>query len=679
MKASMFRFFQIAQNSMLRGGYVELAVAVSIILTAFFGSLHNMRGQGYGAFYQSAFGPAIFLACKGTLVEPDAATLESAPVKKFLTLQADTFDCKDLPAQVNVGPVQGFSIQILYLLIVSGAIWSITGVAWLSLNYLGALFVAGVAAATYGTCRLFVPIPWAVAATAGFLMSGPHRDMILNFRDYSKAPFLLGIIFASGLMLKYSSNRRHVILSAAAAGLTAGLGFGFRTDLLLAVPFFFLVLALFLIRKTRKKWSLVAICTAAFITSFVVTSAPMLNGYRGGGTIWHVTLLGLTTPFNEPLGLTDTVYDIGDLYLDQSTGKFIQQYAAMAVRDPNTLPQINFYNDQYARYSRASLLEFARQFPADVVTRAIAAFIRVLDNNGPFRRLIASIGLVTFLVAVVIIGELDPVMGMFFAAIGIYFGSSLALQFDPRHAFHVGFVVWLATAVVMNWVIARLLWDRFEFLGRTSLRFSEYSVQSVRMTQIRSAAKALAITLAAVLLLALLLAAVRAYQQTRTKDLFLRYLSATRQKIDVQEIEAGGLALLKPRGAIPDLYGKMTAIDERKFGNFYLVLTLDGQECDKSEFQGTVLYRKEDPFINFSRAMSVKLQSGGSKSYVMVPVSNCIHECGMAHFEGIQMAEEMRRCLVNLEAVKSARELPLPLVLKLEPGWQDKPLYQRFR
>src|SRR5262249_54385498 len=156
-------------------------------------------------------------------------TLQLEQVKKFLTRQTGSFDCKDLPVQAKDMPLPGSSIPLLYLLAASGSIWSVTGISWASLNYLAAAFAGAFAVAIYGFCRLFLPLPWAVAATVFAFVSASNMEMLSRIRDYSKAPFIVGIMFFSGLLLKYSASRKSAILSTVAAGLTAGLGFGFRT------------------------------------------------------------------------------------------------------------------------------------------------------------------------------------------------------------------------------------------------------------------------------------------------------------------------------------------------------------------------------------------------------------------------------------------------------------------
>jgi len=653
----------------------ELIVAASIFFAGFWGGLHYLRGHERSAFFQEYFvhfGPALFLACKGKIIQPDAATLQFEQVRKFLTVQTGSFDCKDLPVQAKDTPLGWLSIELLYLLAASGSIWFVTGISWASLNYLGAAFAGAFAVAIYGLCRLFLPLPWAVAATIFAFVSASNMEMLPSIRDYSKAPFIVGGMFFAGLLLKYSATRKSAILSTVAAGLTAGVGFGFRTDLILAVPFFFFVLGLFIVQTRLRKLGLAALCALAFGASFAVASAPVLSFYRGGGIIGHVALLGLTTPFNHPLGLTDPVYDIGAIYYDGDMYRFTLQYAAMATRDPGMPPDIDFAYDpgsEYARYSLNGLVEFAKQFPADIFVRITASILRILNSHAPGRYIFADCGLVTFAVAIATIAAIDPIMATFLAAAGVYFGGSLALQFDPRHAFYLEFLVWLSAAIVLRWV-SSLVWDYFRpsrVIGR------DEPIRASPNPGIPAVAGMLAIVVSAILLWVVLIWGARAYQQVSIRRLFERYLSADRQPVNFEEIKADGTVLLKPVGMAPDMNGKTISIDKAYFSGVYLVLTLDAQGCNESEFAGTFVYRKISPYVDVSRTLRIPLRSKESKSYILMPISH------LFAFVGIEMAADKRACLTNLEAIGHSRSLPLPLVLRLEPRWKEAPLYQQFR
>ena len=61
----------------------ELIVAALIFFAGLWGGLYYLRSHEHGAFFQENFGPALFLACKGKMIEPDAAILQLEQVRKF--------------------------------------------------------------------------------------------------------------------------------------------------------------------------------------------------------------------------------------------------------------------------------------------------------------------------------------------------------------------------------------------------------------------------------------------------------------------------------------------------------------------------------------------------------------------------------------------------------------------
>ncbi len=430
--------------SVKRRGRLEIIVPILIFIGTTW-AIFSHLGRHAGNFYQPMFGPAISLACTGKFEDFTGSTEPFKIVNDFLALKSRDFNCADLPpTPMGRTPItEILPLQSQYLLFTAGAIWSVTGVSWAALNYLGAVLAGAFALSVYGLSRLLVPLPWAVAVTACAAMARLHLNIVPDIRDYSKAPFILGMIFFSALLLKGSPDTKRAVWLSIAAGVVSGVGFGFRTDLLLVLPFFLIVLTIFLIRSRFHKLFLTTLCAIAFFLCFALVSAPVLRSLQGGGTAGHVALLGLTTPFNQPLGVTDQIYDIGDQYSDQDIFSFVQQYVAMNFHGAGAPPKVYPLQPEYFRYSILSLLDFARNFPADIMTRALAAVAGVLHSQ---------IDLVIFALAVALLLIKKPVLSVFFVAYVFYFGGSFALQFDRRHSFYLGFVRWLSAAIVADWI-----------------------------------------------------------------------------------------------------------------------------------------------------------------------------------------------------------------------------------
>ena len=67
-----------------------------------------------------------------------------------------------------------------------------------------------------------------------------------NLRDYAKAPFTLALVMILIAMVVRPMAPAHVLLLSLAYGLVLGIGYGFRTDLLVDIPPFLIAVALFL-------------------------------------------------------------------------------------------------------------------------------------------------------------------------------------------------------------------------------------------------------------------------------------------------------------------------------------------------------------------------------------------------------------------------------------------------
>jgi hypothetical protein len=669
------------KNYSVKNCYLETMIASLIFIATAVTAFSHLQRHEAGAYYQKFFGPAISLACRGKFEDFAASTEPFKVVNDFLAQKSQNFKCADLPpAPMGRTPIDGLlSLQTQYLLFAAGTVWAVTGVSWAALNYLAAALAAAFALSVYGVSRLLVPWPWAFAVTVSAAMASSNLGMMANIRDYSKAPFILGVIFFSGLLLKNPPDTRRAIWFSIGAGAVGGVGFGFRTDLLLALPFFAIVLLIFLVRSRFRQWFLTGLCALAYLLSFALVSAPILPSLQGGGSAGHVSLLGRTTPFNQPLGVTDQIYDIGDQYLDQDTFKFAQQYAAMNFHEAGPPPKFDPWQPEYLRYTARSLLDFARHFPADIMTRALAAVVNVLNSGVSSKKVLFysgfaplfDVGVVAFALAIALLLMETPALAVFFLTYVFYFGGSFALQFDPRHSFYLRFVGWLSAAVIVHWI--------YRLVSRVLT--PPASGDSVLGAEARPLARTSAIVLSLVALLGIVLTGLRTYQQAHATQLFGRYLAAERLPVQFEEARDGEKVLLKPAGSLPAMNGMIVPASSTVFNSFYFVIALE-PNCDAPEFELTVVYRKEPPFVDFSRSIQVALKSDGGlggRSYILFAASDCAGECGAARFDGISLPASSRACLVKVEAIKFPQTLPLPLWLRLTPEWQTSPLYQTFR
>src|SRR5215471_16284458 len=252
---------------------------------------------GVQDFYQSEFGPAVMLACGRGYHPPDATMLPQ--LMGFLRLELDRFDCASLPAQVPLKQALN-SVQPVsrYLEMSVAATWWIVGVSWSRLAVFGGLLLAAVVTLSYGLARVALSPLWSLAVAVPLLWSPLGLSILPHYRDYAKAPFVLALVLLMARLVVGPGRVGTLLGLAALGGGIAGIGLGFRNDMLITiVPFLIVLLALAPVASSRG-WLVRAGAAGVFAFAFVVVARPVLADYSEGSNTGHVILLGLTEPFD---------------------------------------------------------------------------------------------------------------------------------------------------------------------------------------------------------------------------------------------------------------------------------------------------------------------------------------------------------------------------------------------
>jgi hypothetical protein len=669
---------------LIKRKYGEPLIILLLAAVAATTSLRHLQQTGLGEFYQMVFSPAVTWACTGRFENLDlwrtvAPPPQLAAVFAFLDSKTGTFDCSVFPplSEIKLSPFDSLQIQTLYLIGAVAALWAIIGISWSAVFILAVLFTVLLVLAVYGICRLFLPIWWALAASLAVALSPLLFLQLPHLRDYAKAPFILGIIFLGGRLMLSIEDSRRTMLVAALAGLCAGVGFGVRADLALAVPFFALVLVLAAASTGFRAYRAMVLGAGAFALAFIAAALPVLAAYRGGGLIGHVTLLGLATHFNPILRLTDTVYDIGHLYLDQYVAALIQAYAFQHEPMTGVRPQLHWLGPDYGSNSIRVLVDYAWHFPADVLIRGYASILQTLrlDYIGlpeiEFSRYrIRQHGPVLAFLAVAVVGASRPRLAAFLALAIVFFAGSGALQFGFRHLFYLEFVYWLSAAVLLAWLVDLAI--RAAVAGRRSLG----ATRALLGREAGLFARGLLFPAAALAVALLLLVLTRTYQQAHVERLINAYLAAPRVPVAIQEQAIGPDILLRPVGTMPDMSGASAHLDEIPLNGFYLVAVFDRTRCNHPTVPVTVAYHKQNAYEDFSRTVTMPMQHDGPARLVF-PTMSCNGICGRPRFLGVSVPADRRSCVAGLEAVAGFKSLPLPLWLRLAPDWSRSALYQQ--
>lgn len=644
---------------------IESAIVLVIFVGAFrWGSAYWHASYAAGRqpqFYQEYFEPAVMMACgKGFVISHP----QLPAVKKFLERGTDRFSCDDITLHSNLSTEGMYQGVWRYLLTATALCWRIRGISWSGLGpLLGCLFAATIALA-YGTFRLGMGRILASFCAFGFSISTLHLLNLPHLRDYSKAPFTLALIFTLGVLVTARPTRRVLLGCAAIYGLLLGVGYGFRTDFLVNIPVFFVVLFVFIDGGLRNNLSLKTASAALCFAVFVVTAWPLIAVvYRSGGCQWHTALLGLTSSFTDNLGIENAPYDFGHAYADGSVYRMATSYARRV--NPNIGP-IPYCSHDYDIATGQYLSEVAWRFPADMLTRAYASIAEIAELpfgaswlSAPLPGLAPSMyakrlawltalkgsGLAWILAALVLTSLCSIRLAFFLIFFLLYFGGYPAIQFANRHYFHLEILTWWAFGFVVHQ------------LARYGVaRFLDTGVHAVRPNWRRAA---WVVPMIAALVLAPLLA-LRVYQQTTMRGFFQKYVGAPTDEWPMEPALAGDLHPAPTPHASDPLTGEA-----------FVVVALNAWQCaDRPAV--TFRYDKAFPFDDVSRTFTLDRRSAiPEPTYIFTPVYN--------HFLGVEFSDIRPGCVGSVSTVHDVSQLTLLLPSTLPPHWERERLYERFK
>jgi hypothetical protein len=622
-------------------------------------------------FYQSYFEPAVMVACgKGFVVS------ESQPpaLRAFVLEQTDRFSCDELPPDLTVGTKGLYQRPWRYLMTTVGVVWRVVGISWSGLAPLFGVFYGATTALAYALCRLIAGRAAAVACAAALCVSTVQLTNLPNLRDYAKAPFTLALVLILVALVVRPWRTRDVLLLSLGYGLVMGVGYGFRTDLLVNIPPFLATVALFMPGGIVRHPGMRLAAVGVFAFGFLAAGWPIITTVAsGGGCQWHVFLLGLTSPFNDALGVAGGSYGWGHLYKDEYLWATVSSYANRFRPD---LGYIEYCSHQYDVASWEYLRRILITFPADMVTRAYAAVLQVLDL--PFRRFdppfahhlvlfyrIRAFALTAlthtgpFLAAafVLAISWSSLRQALFALFVILYFGGHPAIQFLPRHYFPFEFITWSMLAFLVERG-ARLRGGQGGPEGQGGRGGSGDGIRRLVVCAI-----------AVPLMLLVPLALLRWYQQGRAMRLLESYVASPVSALSLKAVAPGQFRLPVDRTAPPlSSIEAIAALGRPQ--TLFLETELNAGACRQGT---TVTYRYDAayPATDFSRTVLVQPVAAGSDP-------TRLFEAVYTQFQGIDVSDSSPSCLQRVLVVTGAERLPLLLPAQLPPGWQSQRQYQRI-
>jgi hypothetical protein len=630
-----------------------LAVVIFTLSAIWGGAFYSryIRTGGHPFFYQTYFEPAVMVACgQGFLV----AHPQPPAVRAFLFQETDRFSCDELPRDLKVGPQGLYQRPWRYLMTTVAIVWKVLGISWSGLVPLFGLFFAATTVLVYALARLMVGRIAASACAAALAVSPLQLANLPHLRDYSKAPFTVALGMILVALVLRPRRTRDVLLLSLGYGLVMGVGYGFRTDLLVDIPPFLISVALFLPGGVFRNLPLKASAVGLFAAGFTAAGWPIITSVvSGGGCQWHVFLLGLMSPFNDALGVTGGSYGWGHLYKDEYVWATVSGYANRFRHD---LGYIEYCSHEYDIASWEYLRHILLGFPADMMTRAYASALQVLGL--PFQRVawLTYAGPLLAAVFVLAVSSASVRLALFAVFVMLYFGGHPAIQFMPRHYFPFEFI---------TLVVIAFLAERGARLGIAAARGS-WDARALGAAFVHRTAVC-AVIVATTLLMPLAL--LRWYQNGRTTRLLETYVGLSTSPMPLAAAAPGHFrAPAEPGGRVPSSGEAIAALGLAK--TRFVEAQLDAAGCAL----GTTVTFRYDPgyaATDFSRTVTLeRAAEGAGPTRLFEPV--------YAGFQGIDVSDASPTCAPRVSVVNGTERLPLLLSAQLSPGWVSRAQYQRI-
>jgi len=421
---------------------VAAVCLVGLSLTVAYRYINQHFALAYDSAYRDCTEDLLY-PCVGRLgVTLDATALEASPHwQAFVARRIDALSCdalRDLP-RVSAGHLS--AIQ-RYLHASLSGLFQVAGPRRLVYVVYMTAMVGLTVLAAYGLFRLGVGPVTASIATLPLIFSDLHLRNALHPAEYVKAPFFLACLFFVGLIVGRNLDRRRAFVCSAVAGVAAGLGIGFKTDVLICVPIAVVAIAAFAPRFIDIRQRVVAV--AIFLSAVALVGWPVLNAQFSGseGSLFPVQVLGgMYSTFDDTYA-EPALYDYGVRFDDTHIVYLINSYDQ---RVNGAVSYAEFYSKQLQHAATQLVVDLDRTFPSDFLLRAFAAPVRVLK--------LGRFGVVAALLVLPALLLFDLRLGCCVAFLMCTAVGYTSLVLQPKHFFHLEWVPWWFTAIAVEQAI----------------------------------------------------------------------------------------------------------------------------------------------------------------------------------------------------------------------------------
>jgi len=484
-------------------------------------------------------------------------------------------------------------------------------------------------------------------------------------------------------------------LVAIAAGAIAGVGLGFRADLL-AVTALFPAVVLLLVpsnfTKQNQKFVFKIGVSFAFIAAFILASLPVLNAYQDESFLYTTfqRAEGIATDFNVKLELQPHYAYVADPYSDIIFVATVLGHAARSSGETSkSLPDAYVgrdYSRSLSRWSNAFYFDYAKLFPADVLTRTIRAtgrvstlpvkrspngLSRIPALNAAFANVFAAIAIsgVFVFIAIALIGAENPRLALLFVLLLLFFGLVATIQFDPRHLFYLEPLFWIAVFTTVSLSRAKII-DIAKSRNFRSLIPGDWR-------ELRSPPSFTIIPIAlliGMLATTAILFITREVQENRLESFLEQSLenrAATNYQLESMPDETTIVKFEEPeyleeivRGRGPSTPNNPA--DKREIATRYLGITFDPKICDPAS--GEVIIKYDNRPV-FESVFDIEIrQSDNDPTILVFPA----YFGNFEWFDGIILPTSLRGCLSEVFEIPTSDVNALAPFAELQPNWRDQ-------
>lgn len=576
-------------------------------------------------FYQHKLAPAVLDVCGRGFNNVDIDKIK--PLSDFLHLHSDSFNCSDLPLNIDLIKLEGFQSVHLYLFKIISFWWSIFDISWDSLLSLYGLFYACSSIFLYMIFRLGINWYFSFALTLFIAQSQVQLVNLPHLRDYSKTPFFFFSLYLISLFVLRNLSYYSLILISSLLAIVLGIGIGFRMDIMIFLYLYIVVILFFTEYGLLKSIKLRIISIILFFLLFNLSGYPIIKSLRSTGTnSFHPILLGLMTPFDYSLGIERSFYDLGHYYNDSYIDTVINSYSNNYL---NIKTPVYYLSNRYSELSSQYFIEILKLYPFDIFLRILSSIVKIITYFG------SSLNIYLFILSGFIIVSYSIRYFYYYLFIILFLCGLPALQFHERHFFHLEFI---------HIYIIGLLLSFFMNLLINIFASKRLSINIKPLTIINH-------FILLILLFAFLTISLFSYQTFILKSFYSKIDNA-----DVKRIE-----YIKEYVNLNDVLLNMNVfkINDNNIVNIKYIKISTSSSCNNSFIQFDILYSSSNTFLDYSR--NVIIYNYIDNTYYFPAFSNAgvSYEPWHTVFSGIKIDNKYLNCIKCIDEITNNISFPV--------------------